>query len=302
MERIQEGLVVAPWELIFSAVRGTSSAEEVVAVRNTGETPLAVRGLAITGPQGVAFELREPPILPTAVGPNGTLNLVVTFSPKGDAETGVQRATLRIVTGLDGEGLYVDLSGLVLRGRQPQDEPSLQQIADALGYGFNVGASGRTLGTEPGLLGDEAKAAQFVRARPGAVAIYPAARFFPGDTVTFGHYRPRVVLDMQPLASIAAVQDQRLNPETSEGSTTFDPGDIPFGIYAKIGRRTLHSEDERNAPALRHAARAYPLKTRGGKVVPNAYLLAFEADGESDYQDLVFILWNVRSATDTPSP
>lgn len=294
VERIQAGLQVAPLELVFSGVRGHAGSSEAITVRNTGQQQLEVRGVAVTGAAQSPFKLEQVPPVPLVVPPGRSLALSVAFAPTADLPAGVHRAALRIVTGSDGEGLYVDLAGLVLAGKMPEHEPPLSQVVDALGFGVDVGTPNRSLGTAPGLVGQEVRAPRFKRVRQGVVSLYPIARFaapgpLPYGTVTAGGASTgrAVITDTQAFT---------LNPELEpDGETTFDPGDAPFGIFAKGAARTLFTDDARNSPPG-HAARVYPLKTRGGKPVADGYLIAFEDGDDSDYQDSVFVLWNVQPA------
>ena len=45
-----------------------------------------------------------------------------------------------------------------------------------------------------------------------------------------------------------------------------------------------------------HAARVFPLTNRPGAHLPGGYAVAFDEDGNGDYQDCVFVIWNVAPA------
>jgi hypothetical protein len=99
------------------------------------------------------------------------------------------------------------------------------------------------------------------------------------------------------MGAIAKGHNQTLNPELDgEGQTSFDPGEVPFGIYVQWGKRTLYSENRRNT-GNRRAMRVYPPLSRGGAVVPDQLLVAVDQDGDGDFQDYVFMLVNVQPAT-----
>jgi hypothetical protein len=300
VERIHEGLQVAPWELVFSAVRGEAvppgAGAESVGIRNAGRVALDVRGAAITGPQATTFAIEGAPTFPVRIAAGSSMNLSIVFAPGANVEPGVHRATLKIVTGDEGEGSFVDLAGLVVAGTQPAQEPSLQQVVDALGFGIDVGSRDLLLGSA--VRGEEVIVPRFSRAAPGVVSLYPVARFSSADRVPYGTYKPAPGrLALNQLGVIAAGQPRTLNPEPEpDGSTTFDPGDEPFGIYITAGNRQIHSEHERNTGALRHAARVFPLKTRGGKPADRAYLVAFDLGDADDFQDCALVLWNAKPA------
>jgi hypothetical protein len=64
-----------------------------------------------------------------------------------------------------------------------------------------------------------------------------------------------------------------------------------------------YSENRRNRGAQRSVARVFPLRSRGGEKIPDAYLLAFGTASRNDFQDGVFVLWNVKIAEQkVPAP
>jgi hypothetical protein len=311
VEKVREELQLAPWDLAFSAVRGTGEVTETVTARNLTDDPVTVRALPVLGDQAAPFQLRNPPKLPAIVPPRGQLSVEVTFAPAADAALGVHRALLRFQTGPtrdDGPG--TDLSALATLGRAGEREPSLADVVEALGYAVDVrggGARSDAPGVVPAAatkagpgsprpLGDEVTAPLFVRATPTLVAINPVARFSEDGPRPFGPYTVQAdSATPQTLATLAAGQHQTLNPELEPGgNASFDPGDAVFGLWVRAGKRMLYSDDRRNAGADRHAARVFPLRARGGAPVANAYLVAFRDGGDEAFQDYVFVLWNVK--------
>jgi hypothetical protein len=188
------------------------------------------------------------------------------------------------------------VSGLVTRGKQGENEPPLQQVVEALGFAVDVGGTQLSLGTRPDPVGDEIRAPRFVRARPTPVSLYPVARYSPDEPIPYGFYTGTDAPQLHPLATIAAGQEQTLNPDLEpDGKTTFDPGAEAFGLYVKSGKHTTFTQDARNTGPTRHAARIYPLKSRGGARIVDAYLIGFEEAQNGDYNDYVFVLWNVKA-------
>jgi hypothetical protein len=183
----------------------------------------------------------------------------------------------------------------VTRGRDPDAEPPLQDVIESLGYAVDVG--GRTLRL-PKAAADEAPAVFFRRARTAPVAINPVARFSADGRVPFGYFIPGNSLknvDRRRLAVLAEGQHQTLNPAIEPGGfTSFDPGDTRFGIWMGPDERPTYSEARRNRGKQRGLARVYPLRTRDGAPVEDAYLIAFGEEARADFQDLVFVLWNVK--------
>ena len=275
--------------------------------RNLTNAPVVVVALLLLGDDAAPFRLHDPPKLPARVPPRGQLSVEVSFAPAATLTLGVHRALLRFQTGPtieDGPG--TDLSALATLGRAGEDEPTLAQVIEALGYAVDVRREAMLgpaeavarAGTPPPParpIGDEIAVPLFTRATPTLVALNPVARFSSDGPRPFGHYLLKgSAAEPVSLATLAAGQNQTLNPELeSGGNASFDPGDAPFGIWVRSGKRIIFSEDHRNRGADKHAVRIFPMHARGGAPIPNAYLVAFKDGNEDAFQDYVFVLWNV---------
>lgn len=303
VEKMREPLEVTPLELFFSGLRGVSKASESVSVKNTDSEAVQIMDLRIVGRNPTTFRIVDGPMLPAVLQPGTALTFTVGFEPLPDGEPGVHHARVRIVRSQDDDGPPCDLSGLVTKGKLPSDEPPLQQILEALGYAVDVGSPQLYLtktappaGGAPA--GDEIQAPLFVRAKPGSVGDYLVARYTADEESSFGYY---LLEDNKPTVKLVGATDrgphQTLNPELKgDSQTSFDPGDATFGLYLKLGRRTLFSDDRLNPGVAKHVARVYPLRSRGRTLVQDAYVVAFDEDGDGDFQDHVFMLWNVKPA------
>jgi hypothetical protein len=295
---MREPLEVTPLELHYSGVRGVTKTVESISVKNSGTDSVQVSDVRVVGANPTTFKITSVPLLPLVLVPGASFSFSVGFEPAADAEPGVHSGRIRIVRSEDDDGPPCDLTGLVAKGKAPADEPPLQQILQALGYDVNVGGDSLSLPVGEGLLGDEIKAPQFQRAKPGDVGFYLIARYTSNDDTLFGYY---VVEREKPvtrgIGATSKGHHQTLNPELGgESQTSFDPGETAFGLYLKAGRRTFYSNDELNVGEQKHLARVYPLRSRGHTLVQDAYVVAFDEDGNGDFQDHVFMLWNVKPA------
>jgi hypothetical protein len=298
VEKMREPLEVTPLELIFSGRRGATKATESVSVKNSGSEAVQVSDLRVVGTHAATFRIADAPRLPAVLRPGASLTFSVGFEPRADAEAGVHHARVRVVRTEDDDGPPCDLSALVTKGKEQSDEPSLQQILEALGYAVDVGSTALTLPKGAVIAGDEIKAPRFERAKPGSVGYYLVARYTSDEDSSFGYY---LVDDKKPVTKGIGGADrghhQTLNPELkSDSQTSFDPGEAAFGLYLRVGKRTLYSDDTLNLGAEKHVARAYPLRSRGRTLVQDAYVVAFDEDNDRDFQDHVFMLWNVKVA------
>jgi hypothetical protein len=296
LEKMHEPLEVRPLELFFSGVRGMAKSSESVTIGNTGDQSVAVNDLVIVGSQAATFKLADLPPLPVLLRPSQSVTVSVGFAPPAGAEPGVHHARLRIVRSGDDDGPPCDMSALVSKGTELSSEPPLQQILETLGYAPDVGPTGPV--ASEGKAGDEVKSGLFQHAKTGSVGLYVVARYSHDESSSYGTYAIEGgKLVSKPMGTIAKGHNQTLNPELEgEGQTSFDPGDTRFGIFVKLPKRTLYSEDQRNSDAAKHAMRVYPLRSRGGAQVPDALLVVVDEDGDGDFQDYVFTLVNVKPA------
>jgi hypothetical protein len=297
VKAVRENVQVTPLEAVFSRVRGEGEAEESVAIRNMGGAPIQLSAVEVVGKDAPVYKINSRPELPITLVPSAQVSVSVAFAPPADAAPGVHRAMLRVLLGPSREeGPPVDLSGLVLVGRGGDKEPPLQHVLEALGFAVDVGADLR-VPTDPDPLGDEVRVARFRRAQRGNISIYPVARFSVTERMPYGYYGGEHAPEPHQLGAVSADQDQTLNPELEpDAQTTFDPGEGSFGVFVNLGKRYAYTEDRMNTGAIRHVARVYPLKSRMGARIPDAYAVAFENAGAADYQDLVFVIWNVKPA------
>jgi hypothetical protein len=294
--KVREPLEVTPLELHFSGLRGTTKASESVAIKNTGDEDVQVSDIRIVGPNAATFKIVNAPLLPAVLAPAASSSFTVGFEPAEDAEPGVHHARVRIVRTEDDDGPPCDLTGLVTKGQDPADEPPLQQILEALGYDVDAGGAGLVLPAR--IAGDEIAAPIFMRAKPGNVGLYLIARYTGDEDTSFGYYVVEAGKPvMRPIGRAAKGHNQTLNPELAgDSQTSFDPGEAVFGLYLRTGKHTLYSDDRRNFGAHKHLAKTFPLRSRGRMPVPDAYVVAFDEVGNGDYQDHVFMLWNVKPA------
>jgi hypothetical protein len=298
LEKMHESLEVRPLELFFSGVRGVARSTESVTIGNTSDQSVAVSDLVIVGAQAATFKLSDLPPLPLLLRPGLSATVGVGFAPPADAAAGVHRARLRIVRSGEDDGPPCDMSALVAKGTDLASEPPLPQILDTLGYAPDmVPRDPTTVASDP-KAGGEVKSGLFQHAKTGSVGLYVVARYSQDETSSFGAYTIEGGKPVsKPMGSIAKGHNQTLNPELAgEGQTSFDPGEAAFGIFVKLPKRTLYSEDQRNRDAAKHAMRVYPLLSRGGARVPDGLLVVVDEDGDGDFQDYVFTLVNVKPA------
>lgn len=309
--------------LVFNAGGAISSDTRTVRVGNTGGGTLSLNEVMVTGEDAERFALSPSGPLELAAGESR--ELAVTFTPAPDGSVGPQRATLLLRSeGAEDAVQEVYLGGLTVTGQEGTLEPSLQWILDAYGLPIATGDpdptnSALTDGVVNGPVGEEVWAQTFRRADPTKpVSAEVIAAFGVPDVAPvfeFGFYS---ALEAEPtrqkllsLPTDPPLNGQRLEPviqpevpDVEAGRVVrFEPPAGPFGFYSFwpttrfFDERTVFTEKRRNTfpGAAPHHVRVYPLKTRGGAVVEDAFVLATDESVRLfDFNDAVVVVRNVR--------
>jgi hypothetical protein len=218
VEKVREPLEVTPLELHFSGLRGAIQASESVALKNTGSDDVQISDIRVVGANATTFKIVNMPPLPMMLPPGASFSFSVGFEPSAQADPGVHHARVRVVRSEDDDGPPCDLTGLVIKGGNTEDEPPLHQVLEALGYAVDVGGTSLTLPAEAA--GDEVKVPLFQRAKPGSVGFYLIARYTPDEQTSFGTYttvagKPVV----RPIGSAAKSRSVSTSSPASKSST-----------------------------------------------------------------------------------
>ncbi|WP_176956091.1 malectin domain-containing carbohydrate-binding protein [Catalinimonas alkaloidigena] len=300
----QPELVVTPSELIFEAVKGVTTAQQQVTVKNAGTADLNITGVTLSGSFANQFDQVSGPATAT-LEPDEETTYAFTFSPDNNGNNlGDMSATFSITSNdtTGGSTKSVGLYGLKKNGFEGGNEPALQAVVNTLGYGINVGWTGLTppsdpTGTTP--KGQEVQVPLFVKAGTGPVGILPVARYSPAEELPFGwyqnqggnvtHHRVGVLENGLPSA-------QTLFPGLASGNQQFEPQGAIFGIYVESNSfgRFNYTEDALNTGGVPHRTRIYPMRDRAGQPIANSFLVCFEDASNGDYQDYVFVVSNAK--------
>jgi hypothetical protein len=284
-----------PARLLFSAVKGTTSAAQQVAIRNVGGAPMTVTSVATSAPFAVTT-----PTLPATVPAGGSVTASVTFAP-GATSPGPVGALLTVAT--NGGTGRITLRGLGTNGVGGTNEPSLQWVLDTWQIPVNVGDPDPTtagLPTTNPLGPDEVPLQTMVKARDDSpVTVTPIAAYGSQKTdpaIRWGWYTPAGVVRHEQF-TVPASAAQSLSPVAG---VTFDPGAGAFGLYSEwppFANRDVYSEDKLNTfdTVEHHHVRAYPMRNPDGTTVPDTYVVTTEEiTSNQDYQDIVLVVSNVK--------
>ncbi len=281
-------------ELIFSSVQGAVSGTQTLTLRNTGDAPLEVYSLALSGPDAGTFRL-DAPGLPLTLPPGGSAESAVSFAP---GAPGTFSASLEIASSDPANAsTAVTLYGLGSAGEGGELEPTLAQVVQTLGYGVDVGGNG-LLGVSAEAVGSEIPVTLFERVGDGPVTMTVVARYGPEETLPYGFFTLEGAEAVRrEVGRVAAGDAQELLPPRAAGTESFDPGGSAFGLYAEAGGGRQYSLGGLNRGDVEHALRVFPLADRAGNPVADSYLVALEEAANGDYQDAVFVITNVRPSS-----
>lgn len=308
----QTGLSAKPQVVYDNDVEnGAAGTPRRIVVTNTSGSALVINSIALTGKDAGEFQPGNLPQLPATLAPNDSVALTVAFAP---ASIGLKTAVINITTSDSLNSLSVPLRGLGTAGIGSTNEPSLQALFNLFQISVSAGddapatnvINSNTASRKAALLGDEVPLQQFRKAGPGNVVIEPLAVFGPtasNPVVGMGWYASGNRNSRQELFTVA--NNPASNAQTAQvaynGTTVFDPGTATFGFYSRwpfFKNRALYSEDSLNIfkDSIPHHVRVYPYIKQGVRE-PDAYVVAFEEDTSGfDYQDILFIVRNVRPA------
>ncbi len=303
---------IKPARRVFNLARPTAgsldSTTQTFVISNTGQANLSVTGVQLIGPEAGSFVITNLPSFPRTLVPSATLSLNVVMRANAATTLGTKGAIIQIQSN-DPINPKIDgaLRGLVYANGT---EPSLQWILDTYEFPMTVGDDDPTTTTIHStngtslVLGQEVLADFFTRATTSPITLEPLAAFGPsgqaGTATTLGWYPVKSAgANRTSIFSVPNSSAQSLNPNVT-GSLTFEPGYEFFDFYTQwpaLANRVVYGQDSLNSFDVTnpHHMRVYPLKTTNDSTVTNAYVIVFEeATTGLEYQDLVFIVRNVR--------
>ena len=314
-KEIHRGITLSTERIIDNDVVDSNLGQNhTVTVSNTGSSNIVVSGISLAGNSPGQYVLSGLPAFPKTIGPGS--NFVFNVAMKASS-TGLKTALVQVASNDEKKPtVTVELRGLGTSGLGGTNEPSLQAILNVHGIPVNVGDDNAntniihssTTQQKAALLGEEVNIQIFQKAGAGNVTIEPLSVFGPTATnpiVGFGWYKegdPTAKNEVFTVSNSPASNGQTVVVNTG-APLAFDPASATFGFYSRwpfFDDRHLYSEDRLNtfSGSIPHHVRVYPLKDNSGKVVTNAYIIAFEEHTSGfDYQDLVFIARNVKPAT-----
>jgi len=302
--------------LFFNDVKdGANSPSQVLIIKNTGDDPLQVNSLSLSGTDPDLFTITQKPPLPVKLAAGASMSIQIAFKPSSSSSTGIHTATLHIGSTDGSKAIFsVALRGYAMTKLEGDGEPSLQRLMDLYQIPIKVGDNTPDESRIPLPLAkpnDEIIAQTLVRADSSKmVTIEPLATFSPDGSPLAGlGYYSAVDGTKQPLFDVLQSSYQQVDVKIS-GTQRFSPGKNAFGVYVYSPHynHTAYSQDKKNkwdltGPAKGRVVRFYPLKNADGTTVANAYVVAVEELAQySDQQDVVFIIRNVKPSSQASSP
>jgi hypothetical protein len=289
----------------------------------------APTGPALTVPAGRSVDVTVQFVAQSAPSnePANETNDVVSTDGLAPAQTGgVYSATLSIATNDPNAPTTTEqLAGYWQYESEHEEEPNLQTIVNRLfGYGTNISStplpdypnSGSTVVP----YGEEVLSGLWQAANPSQpVNVLELAAYHtqenPSDPSSFlsqltTYYYPGQ--HFQPLFSHQQREGQSLLPHIANSSSSlaqgsFSPAKNSFGfdLDGEYSQDSLNTTDINSFGRSGHAMRFFPARDASGNLVPNTWIMAMDYQNaqfdNSDYQDGVWLVTNMRPTTQAPA-
>lgn len=295
-------------------------------LRNTGSANLRIDNLVFSDASKWKIETlgggtyNPSVMLPTILAPGQFIDAVVVFianypdgqSPPGSRNdrVGVLHETLTIISNDDDESnKSVFLHGLWQRNGEGGNEPTLNEIFDALGLktatGFSPTKPGNnTAGTQP--TGDEIFSANWVRAdlnRPVYVRQLAAYHNCCNSGAKISYNKPGVKGGPTIVTHIG-LDGQSLLPRSNANGTPAERLFVPAAAFTSPeGRFNFTLVNDATDPTLNLngwvGVRIFKARDTKGNIIPNAYLMSMDylSSGSNwDYNDNAFYVENIKPA------
>lgn len=266
---LQPPLAVSESLVVLSNLRDVSQSTRTVVVTNPGPAPVRLEHMLI-GTQSPQFAAIPASDAPAVLPAGGRTTFEILFNPT--LNIGVPRASAGLQIGPAELGAFIVLQGLPLASESVSDEPSLANLCDALALVRDEPAEE----TSPSLLA----------AREGPVVVTPLARFSKAGSLSVSWRAGATGKDI-PIALLASLEGasdahKTLFPPIAGGvsKVEFSPGAEVFNL--KVGDRLTR-------------VRTQPVRSCQFRELKDARLLAYDLDGDGDFQDVVLLVENVKT-------
>ncbi len=296
-------LTLSTTQMVFSYSQGQTSGVQYLTLTNTGRVAITMGSITLSGGDLHRFTLTTK-YVPKTLVPGAAAGVRVYFTP---FDLKVAGTTLSVASSASKKPYTVALRGIGTKGFYEPSEPSLQWIFDAYQIPVRTGDLDPTTGTiEPGGTSDEVAMQLLQPAGAGAVRTRLLAVFSykTSPVVNVGWYEGGNGTLHQQFA-VSAGSDQSTAPGYT-GSMKFYPT-TPFGLYGSFPGQPhgpVDSQDSLNTWDIPeqdadhgHKVRFYPYKDTKGHAIADTYIVAMEESFNDDFQDVVFIVSNVKPAT-----
>lgn len=221
----------------------------------------------------------------------------------------------------------IQLAGYWQYESEHEEEPNLQTIVNDL-FGYDTVISNTSEpqypnnGTTPVAYGDEVMSGLWQAAAPSQpVTVRELAAFHTQENETNTGLQGQVFYwysesapntDNQVLAhELGAGQSllpDSLNSSTTPAAGSFSPGSAVFGfnVDGENSQDSLNTVDINTFGRSGHAVRFYPAIDSSGNLIPNTWIVGMDYQNSSfdnsDFQDGVYLITNMRPVTQAPAP
>ena len=291
-------------------------------VTDTGNQPLVINSYSLSS----QWTLSNPPSFPLTIQPGKSQALSIKFIansvpsvpynetndiyyPKGG---GVYSGSLTLHSNDPSNSTAtVPLAGYYQSQSENSQEPGLQTLVNLMaGWGTNINPTPitnltentATSGASPTYYGEEVVSPYWMEADPGQnVSVQQIAAFHTQGNTVPTYWYTKGTSNYNKLYTTAADYGQTLFP--IKQGTTNTPATGTFSSTGLFGFDVdnIYSDDTKNGGSAGggHHFRFYPLRTAGGALVANTYIMAMDytpLPENFDFQDNLYLVSNIRPA------
>lgn len=287
--------------------------EATLEIRNTGsDDDLIVGDLEVSNAQ---FTVVDAPDLPFTVAPGEAEPITVKFVASGTPNKSVRQAQLTVVSNDPFQrDTVVELRGLYMSAPEGNNENTATQIAQAFGYGTDLGEPLTEQNSSP-LAGDEVRSAFWERQNPNQPVVVRQLVALHGCCTSADRFEFR---------SVAGGNVGGFNHDPLYGQTILPPkvanqgggpGELIWNTSATNQPFQITAANYTTNTTGNLGIRTWPVVDRHGDVVPDAWFVIqdFVQNGcgsgsaNCDYQDNIYLITNIvpqgqRDTTPPPVP
>jgi fibronectin type 3 domain-containing protein len=286
----------------------------VLRIRNTGSQQLEINSIVTSA----GWVIDSAPAAPITILSGEYLDVTVRFvANPGGSTPKMLEGTLTVNSNdADEPAAVVSLGGHWQPMNENNKEPDLQQVFNLFGYKTTVAFPGQVLaqGGKVSRIGDEVLSGYWKRADGTLpVGVRQLVAYHTQGNTALAKWHNKGSNTTTTLFSHDPDQGQSILPNKDNGVVGSVDASLPaYGTFSPSGTFGFRLDNEWSDPTKNpqeqpggygHHVRFFAARDRGGKIIPNSYLMVMDYAGINyDYQDNVYLVTNIKPESGPSTP